>query len=335
MGTASDGLWWRPVTASVRGARHVRRGLPNEDYVAASAAGLTAAIAVADGHGDSRCPRARTGAQFAAESAVSALAGIDSTRLLGESPETVRALVAEEITPAIWTAWQEQVLADHRARPFGLEELTAIGATGEADLTIDVLRAYGTTLVAAAVVSGWLLGLQIGDGALGTVTSAGLAGEPLSAGPEHGGTATASLAGGDLSVARVCALPAARDVIAVWVCTDGFSGAQFDPDWRAQVATQIAQELATTGPERIATELARWLSPAAATAGDDTTMAMLLVSRPEQSPASPGDRPLGRASRLGESTVPPATLPLRAPSSIRQLGRRLRARRDGAGPSDD
>lgn len=333
MSDAVDGPWWRPVTASVRGSLHVRRGLPNEDWAAASAAGPTAAIAVADGHGDRRCPRAWAGAQFAAESAISALAGVDSARLVGVSPEAVETLLAEEITPTIWTAWQRQVRDDHDARPFGLEELQAIEASSEPATAVDVQRAYGTTLVAAAMVSGWLLGVQVGDGALGTVTAAGLAGEPVAAGPEHGGTSTASLASGDLSTARVCALPPDPEVVAVWVCTDGFSGAQFDPDWRAQVAEQIAEELATAGPDRIATELARWLSPAATTAGDDTTMAMLLASRPGQL-ITPGDRPLGLVSTLGEQTVPPATLPLPAPSPIRHLGQRLLARREATNRPD-
>ncbi len=49
---------WAAVEATVRGASHARRDLPNQDATGASPAGTTVVAAVADGHGDPRCCRA-------------------------------------------------------------------------------------------------------------------------------------------------------------------------------------------------------------------------------------------------------------------------------------
>jgi hypothetical protein len=65
------------------------------------------------------------------------------------------------------------------------------------------------------------------------------------------------------------------DVVAAWACTDGFSTAQTDPDWRDLVGGQLRQLLATRTPAEIGADLDGWLEPAAAV-GDDTTMVLVL-----------------------------------------------------------
>ncbi|MGH8897163.1 MAG: protein phosphatase 2C domain-containing protein, partial [Egibacteraceae bacterium] len=72
--TAEGG--WCPIGGSVIGSSHTRTGQPNEDAWHASAPGVAAAIAVADGHGSRRCPRAGRGARLAAQIVVEELVAL-------------------------------------------------------------------------------------------------------------------------------------------------------------------------------------------------------------------------------------------------------------------
>ena len=63
-----SGDGWRVLGASVQGAHHVRRGLPNQDALARRGeGGPNVALAVADGHGSAKHFRSGTGARLAAE----------------------------------------------------------------------------------------------------------------------------------------------------------------------------------------------------------------------------------------------------------------------------
>jgi hypothetical protein len=88
---AAPAAWeWRAIGASVRGASHVRAGLPNQDAIYLSSLATSAApdapdaastpgaagfpgtpllLAVADGHGSAKCFRSDTGARLAVETA--------------------------------------------------------------------------------------------------------------------------------------------------------------------------------------------------------------------------------------------------------------------------
>lgn len=58
------------VCVSVQGAGHKKRGMPREDYGKSSFGSFFDVFAVADGHGDSNCPRSDLGSRFACEIAV-------------------------------------------------------------------------------------------------------------------------------------------------------------------------------------------------------------------------------------------------------------------------
>lgn len=62
------------VCISVQGAGHKKRGMPREDYGASSFGSFFDVFAVADGHGDSNCPRSNLGSRFASEIAIDHLA---------------------------------------------------------------------------------------------------------------------------------------------------------------------------------------------------------------------------------------------------------------------
>jgi hypothetical protein len=259
------GYRWRPAGATVRGAAHARRGLPNEDAFQLSEPGPVAGIAVADGHGDRRVPRAALGARYAAELAVATLTGA-----LGRwKPPDPHAL-AEQLLGS----WRERVLRDFAGRPLTDAECAV---AGEPDSDDRAIWLYGTTLLAAAADQHRLIACQIGDGELGLVYDEGELQLPVGR-AESAGRYTASMAlprAGDHLKLAVVNLAMAGEVL-VWACTDGFSGAQADPDWRTVVARQLSAHRREHGVDDLAARLPEWLRPAAESSGDDTTMALLV-----------------------------------------------------------
>jgi serine/threonine protein phosphatase PrpC len=287
----------------------VRKDLPNEDHAASGGRGSRAAVVVADGHGDPACPRAHVGARFAVGEAM--LSMLDAHELLGEDQAENEELMRDRLFADILGAWRSRVLEDSTARPFSDDELAAIrppSDESEESIRNAAIRAYGTTLVAAAVCPGWLLLLQVGDGECGVVYLDRPPIEPL---PDDGvaGVRTTSMAlpdAGDL--VRVAALPLELDqVAAVWVCTDGFSTAQADPAWRELVGEQLREALTTMGPREVADQLPGWLGPAASAGGDDTTMAILLAGHlaPAGAAGTDGSEPLRppRRPRVPRTTL--------------------------------
>ena len=61
---------WRVVGGSVRGAAHVRSGLPNQDairWLPESGAGLPLILVASDGHGSAKCFRSDVGSRLAVD----------------------------------------------------------------------------------------------------------------------------------------------------------------------------------------------------------------------------------------------------------------------------
>lgn len=314
---------WDAVVASVKGAAHIRKGLPNEDATACGGTSWVSAAAVADGHGDASCPRAEVGSRLAAQAAVNLLLEWADAELVGAQPspdaERVQTLLARDAVPKLVARWRYLVAADVAEFNLSPAEVAAVrrsepqpeeatwDATGDspdarpgespvaddgvaAPTEVECWRAYGTTLVAALVCKGWVLVTQIGDGECGVVVADGHDVSPV---PDDGvgGVATTSLAMPEAAdVARVAALPTSDPPVAVWVCTDGFSGAQADTSWRQLVAEQLFELATTVGPGAVKEKLPGWLGPAASASGDDTSMVILIDKRlshhDEHSPAS-------------------------------------------------
>ncbi len=66
-------LKWRCIGESVKGASHVRSGLPNQDAIRwfpESGIGLPLILAVSDGHGSAKSFRSDRGSRFAVETAI-------------------------------------------------------------------------------------------------------------------------------------------------------------------------------------------------------------------------------------------------------------------------
>ncbi|HVK29272.1 MAG TPA: protein phosphatase 2C domain-containing protein [Nocardioides sp.] len=275
---------WTTLSGSSIGSVHVRDELPLQDAV------LTwtdpqhghAVVAVADGHGHKLHFRSDTGAALAVVSALEEL-----RRVLPGVAAEADPVAAEELlrtaAEGLVDTWTAKVRHHIEANPYSEAE-EALGA-GD-----DPLRAYGTTVLAAAAVADLVLFLQIGDGDTVLVSAHGEAIRPLADDPDLDGLHTSSLCQPrPLEALRIAVVDARVDDVALaFLCTDGFGRPRVDSDgWWRQTGEQLLEFSRSRGLNWIRDQLPDWLAEPAQVGGDDTTMALLVrsdvagVSRPD------------------------------------------------------
>ncbi len=275
---------WTTLSGSSIGSVHVRDELPLQDAVLTwtDPEGGHAVVAVADGHGHKLHFRSDTGAALAVVSAVEEL-----RRILPDVAAKADHAAAEELlrtaAEGLVDTWTAKVRHHLEANPYSEAEL-ALGA-GE-----DPLRAYGTTILAAAAVADLVLFLQVGDGDSVLVSAHGEAVRPLPDDPDLDGLHTSSLCQPrPLEALRTAVVDAQVDDVALaFLCTDGFGRPRVDSDgWWRQTGEQLLEFSRSRGLNWIRDQLPDWLAEPAQVGGDDTTMALLVrsdiagVSRPD------------------------------------------------------
>jgi serine/threonine protein phosphatase PrpC len=181
---------YKAFSTTAAGISHTKHGKGCEDfslhyssYGDTSAAPLALAV-VADGHGDDNCFRSAKGAEFAAKSAEERIRELVKYRsepeparyLMGKIPRQTNPrepLESEEFSKilrnlvnGIVKLWQDKVAEDYEKNPFAAEELA--GANGKYrkkfELGEEPYKAYGSTLLAAAITPEYWFGFHIGDG---------------------------------------------------------------------------------------------------------------------------------------------------------------------------
>ena len=334
---------WLVLTASERGASHVGANAPNQDAVATERAGAAGVVAaVADGHGHPRHLRSARGSKTAVrvgcqvaqefadrlESANGIFAQQDSAGTVAATAEQITQLTEQFLVPAIVSRWRELVLADVKADPFTEAEQTHRHAGDDATI------AYGSTLLLAMMLRGWLILAQIGDGDMVGVRGDGRAIEPVPADPQLDGLVTTSLCGSDPRADfRVAAVDAERNqIVALLLATDGYGNAQMVEEWPSAFSQDLARMLKEKDVNWLASQLPSWAARCASSDGsaDDTTVALLL------SPAATARQTSGQGADSGseETTIPavphadtvtiqlPDPPPAAEPITLRQLAHR-------------
>jgi len=252
--------------ASVRGATHERRGLPNQDAIAwlpSGGAGATAMVAVADGHGSDASCRSDVGAHLAVTVACERAAP-----LLDGTPASAFERAAAGLPAELVDAWRAAV-ADHLARAPLTDAERALMAGRDGDPFL----AYGSTLLVAVAGSSLLL-LQLGDGDVLVVADDGATARPLPDDDRNVGERTLSLclagAAADFRAAVVDAPPL------VLLGTDGY-GKSFvsDADF-LQVGGDLLGIVRRDGVGAVRAGLEGWLKEASdGGSGDDVTVGIL------------------------------------------------------------
>ena len=165
---------------SERGESHLHDGRVCQDSSASFSDECGTVAVVSDGHGGCDYVRSQIGSAMACEAAVK------NIRRLFEniSPEAFLAepdMMLIQLEAAIINDWNESVRSHYEANPFTEEELDCVsekaGASYRSGHRIE--RAYGATLIAAAVTRDYWLGIQIGDGKCAAFDEAGICTQPI------------------------------------------------------------------------------------------------------------------------------------------------------------
>lgn len=173
-------MYFKAFHMSERGESHLHDGRVCQDSSASFSDECGTVAVVSDGHGGCDYVRSQIGSAMACEAAVK------NIRRLFEniSPEAFLAepdMMLIQLEAAIINDWNESVRSHYEANPFTEEELDCVsekaGASYRSGHRIE--RAYGATLIAAAVTRDYWFGIQIGDGKCAAFDEAGICTQPI------------------------------------------------------------------------------------------------------------------------------------------------------------
>lgn len=273
---------WQATGASVRGALHVRHGIPNQDAVLWSppiGPAEFAATAVADGHGSNRCFRSETGARIAVEIGLTLMSDLMSQAGTGRDDAG-----RDWLSRRIAERWTEVVTSDLERKPFSEQELNHLEEAEGPDARREVLEgpalAYGTTLLLAGADDRGLVVVQVGDGDILLVSHRGVVTRPLPPDPRSVGNATASLARSSAwQDARTRSLPAdAEGPALVLAATDGYANSFEDDAGFLKVGSDLLAMIRTNGLEEVNAQLEEWLGEVSELgSGDDVSIGLLVA----------------------------------------------------------
>ncbi|MBS1850458.1 MAG: protein phosphatase 2C domain-containing protein [Acidobacteria bacterium] len=272
--TAAQGKTkWNVNGASIRGASHLRSGLPNQDACEywVSSEGGAAVLAVSDGHGSARHFRSHLGAQLAARTALVVLRNaIEAGNEF--SPELPKLLT---------TAWLSAANAHLQKNPFQEEELAAVvaaeGEEARASIAANPSVAYGATLLVVSATKNGMSYLQLGDGDIIVVDGAGNTTRPLPEDARLIGNQTTSLCQPESwNEFRARFVPGEEPPALVLLSTDGYANSFRSEQDFLQIGRDYLQMLGERGLEGVLAELPAILEEASAKgSGDDITLGLL------------------------------------------------------------
>lgn len=230
---------WRVIGASVRGATHARNGLPNQDAIRwrPSLDGRDSKppyiLAVADGHGQVKSVRSDRGSNIAVDVAIDVLQDYAASLVTGPdlTLSKKKELAEKRLPHDIVDHWKKKVEADASRNAFTADELKRLGEAStrpQMDApSKSQLKAYGTTLLAVLVTEDCIVGLQIGDGDILSVSEEGGVSHLLPRDPLNFANETTSLSGRHaIENMRFTFKPNEGAVpVLLLLCTDGYSNA--------------------------------------------------------------------------------------------------------------
>lgn len=270
--------------ATVRGASHARAKLPNQDAIAWYAPAQREdclVLAVADGHGAPRYIRSHQGAKLAVKLAVEVLRNFAADRAAVAELATLPDHADGQLPRTLVRTWHSAVRHDLAAHPFTPEEQAVWDEqTRPTDIrrADDPIRAYGATLLAALITPTYLLLLQLGDGDILIVDSAGrVVRPPLPTDPRLIANQTTSLSGSAAWRDMRAYFQAfdTRPPALVMLATDGYANSFADESGFYAAARDLHAAIRDQGPHTTRVQLPAWLEATSqAGSGDDITVGL-------------------------------------------------------------
>lgn len=264
------------IDGSVRGASHIRSGMPNQDSYKTAKLPEAIILAAADGHGSKSSPFSKTGSTIA----VNVFCGILAQYLenYANNLDTLASFLLREgdttVAHAIDSEWKCRVEKAHKRRA-----LSVIRTVTDGTDNVDIWRQYGTTLLGVAITPSFYFAFQLGDGDILFLDDNGVR-YPVR--PEKLlGTETYSLSHSDAwkkAVATVgpCRSEATR--CALMLATDGFANSYSNEASFLNACEDYYATIKEHGAEAVRKNLKGWLNETSAGgSGDDITVMFAVI----------------------------------------------------------
>jgi serine/threonine protein phosphatase PrpC len=132
-------------------------------------------VAISDGHGSSRHFRSKKGAEIAVSVAIWIFQKFFEQEITNSNISSIKSMVYDSLPKIISRKWEDQVHEDIKKNPFTKSEKEKLV---DKDLG---LEAYGTTLLIVAIKDSLIFFIQIGDGDILLVDTAGNIQSPIEA----------------------------------------------------------------------------------------------------------------------------------------------------------
>jgi serine/threonine protein phosphatase PrpC len=291
---------WRVFGATVKGASHERLGLPNQDALGwepMPGIGPPLLLAVADGHGSSKCFRSDVGSKLAVKSALGVLNEFLESQLDLSDLVAAESLFEEELPREIERRWKESVEEDLEENPLTEDELTKLEETSGESAREKIEGApflvYGATILAAVIHESFIACLQLGDGDILVVSSGGEVACPIPGDDRLIANETTSLSGEDAWSDFRASFQAWTDLPPelVLLATDGYSNSFGNDADFLSVGSDLLGLLCSEGLESVNAELPTWLEETSRDgSGDDVTAGIFFRTTAATDPEPlPGD----------------------------------------------
>jgi serine/threonine protein phosphatase PrpC len=223
---------YRSFAAVSTGISHTKVGQVCQDCADFSdGKGLHIAV-VSDGHGEANSFRSDKGASFAVRCAIGCMTEFVAKCPPAPRPEALEKMV-RDLVIAVVAAWQNEVAEDYAAHPFRPEELAQCDEKHRTrfDRQENRQKAYGATLIAAAMTKNYWFGFHIGDGRFTVLYEDGSCAQPVAWDSRcylHLTTSICDFDANERDKARVyCevaskgANPLTPHPVAIFLCSDG------------------------------------------------------------------------------------------------------------------
>jgi len=182
---------YKSFAVTVTGGSHIKHGKGCEDFSFKHEDSGASIVVVADGHGEDNCFRSARGAALAVACAAKAMqefvelyksnfsSGRLRKKMLPSHDDLDKAV--RDLVKHIIALWQAKVEENYAARPFTTEELEKADDKHRKKFEAGngLNRAYGTTLLAAAITPHYWFGFHIGDGRLTALYPDGTCDQPV------------------------------------------------------------------------------------------------------------------------------------------------------------
>jgi hypothetical protein len=250
---------YKSFAVSVQGGSHIKSDTVKQDAATFCDDETVSIAVVSDGHGDSSCFRSDKGAAFAVACVTKGIQQFVEENSEPLSHIGLEKLIREKLIKQTIASWNASVMMDYQANPFTKEELENVSEkykkryeSGEG-----LSKAYGATLIAAAITPQYWFGLHIGDGRFSVLYKNGEGAQPVPWDPKCYLNVTTSICDDDIlkrekdGVRLFLSLHSEKDPpVAFFCCSDGIDdNYPTDEKENAKLLYRLYREVAVTFAE--------------------------------------------------------------------------------------